>query len=117
MFSENQTTGQGPRPKCLLAYIHSYINGHGRPWTSSDPNLKIRPGPGQFAGSCGVLLPTTEQKAFVAGGLGLPNDTDNVADQTEPRSVITLVVQGALFQGALRIIQALVNCDCAGAPT
>ena len=68
MFGNRQTTGQSPRPKSLPIYISWYINGYGRPWTPLDVNPKMRHVHGQFAGSGGVLLPTTEQKAFVAGG-------------------------------------------------
>ena len=45
-------------------YINWYINGYGRPWTPVDVNPKMRHVHGQIAGSEGVLLPTTEQKAF-----------------------------------------------------
>jgi hypothetical protein len=48
------------------AYINWYINGYGRPWTPSDVNPRIRPVHGQIEGIGGVLLTTTEQKAFVA---------------------------------------------------
>jgi hypothetical protein len=66
MLGVLHTTDQSPRPKSLLVYISWYINGYGRPWTSSDPNPRMRPNRGQFAGSGGVLPATTEQKAFVA---------------------------------------------------
>jgi hypothetical protein len=58
-------TGQSPRLKILLAYISWYINDYGPPWTSPDVNPRIRPNPGQIAGTGGVLLTTTEQKVFV----------------------------------------------------
>jgi hypothetical protein len=61
-----QTAGQGPRPKSLPIYISWYINGYGRPWTSSDVNPRISPVHGRIAGSCGLLPVTTEQKTFVA---------------------------------------------------
>ena len=63
MFGNRQTTGQSPRPKSLPIYISWYINGYGRPWTPLDVNPKMGPVHGQFAGSEGVLHPTTEQKA------------------------------------------------------
>jgi hypothetical protein len=59
-------TGQSPRLKILLAYISWYINDYGRPWTSPDVNPRIRPTPGQIAGTGGVLLTTTDQRTFVA---------------------------------------------------
>jgi hypothetical protein len=52
-----------PATEDPLVYIHSYINDYGRPWTSSDVNLRIRPVHGQIAGTCEVLLVTTEQMA------------------------------------------------------
>ncbi len=57
-----------PRPvgacgrRALGIYISYYINGYGRPRTSSDLDRKIRPRPGQPAGSGGVLPATTDQK-------------------------------------------------------
>jgi hypothetical protein len=45
-----------------LTYINRYIDGYGRPWTSSDLNPKMRPGPGQIAGSRAGLLATTDLK-------------------------------------------------------
>jgi hypothetical protein len=42
MFGSGQIAGQRPRPKSLPIYISWYINGYGRPWTSSDVNLRIR---------------------------------------------------------------------------
>jgi hypothetical protein len=63
MFGSRQTVRQRPRPKSLQIYISWYINDYGRPWTSSDPNPKMRHVPGQIAGSGGVLPVTTEQKA------------------------------------------------------
>jgi hypothetical protein len=45
------------------AYINWYINGYGRPWTSSNPNPTMRPDHGQIAGSCGVLPVTTDHMA------------------------------------------------------
>jgi hypothetical protein len=56
-------TGQSPRLKILLAYISWYINDYGRPWTFPNVNPRIRPDPGQIAGTGGVLLTTTDQKA------------------------------------------------------
>jgi hypothetical protein len=64
MFGGRRTTGHSLQPESLLTYISWYINGYGRPWTPLDMNPKMRPIYGQFAGSEGVLLPTTEQKAF-----------------------------------------------------
>jgi hypothetical protein len=58
--------GQSPQTTSSRVYINWYINGYGRPWTSVDPNLTMRPDHGQIADSCGVLLVTTEQMAFVA---------------------------------------------------
>jgi hypothetical protein len=60
MFGGGQIAGQMPRPKSLPIYISWYINGYGRPWTSSDVNPKIRPLHGQIAGTGGVLLATTD---------------------------------------------------------
>jgi hypothetical protein len=63
MFASGQIAGQMLRPKSLPIYISWYINGYGRPWTSSDVNPKIRPVHGQISGTSGVLLATTDQKA------------------------------------------------------
>jgi hypothetical protein len=62
MFGSGQIAGQRPLPKSLPIYISWYINGYGRPWTSSDVNPKIRPVHGQIPGTGGVLLATTDQK-------------------------------------------------------
>jgi hypothetical protein len=45
--SENQVLGRGtagrsPRTRNALIYINWYINGYGRPWTSSDVNTNMR---------------------------------------------------------------------------
>jgi hypothetical protein len=61
MFGSGQIAGQRPRPKSLPIYISWYINGYGRPWTSSDVNPKIRPVHGQIPCTGGVLLATTDQ--------------------------------------------------------
>jgi hypothetical protein len=41
-------------------YISWYINDYGQPCMSSDVNPKISPVHGKIAGSCGVLLATTD---------------------------------------------------------
>ena len=56
MFVSRQTAGQRPRPKSLLIYISWYINGYGRPWTSSDVNPRISPVHGQIAGFYGGCM-------------------------------------------------------------
>jgi hypothetical protein len=63
MFGSRQTAGQSPRPKSLPAYISWYINGYGRPWTSSDVSPRIGPVHGPIAGIGRALLVTTDQKA------------------------------------------------------
>jgi hypothetical protein len=63
VLGERTNNGQSSRPKCTLAYINCYINGCGRPWTSLDLNPEMRPGPGQPAGSGGVLPATTDHMA------------------------------------------------------
>lgn len=63
MFGSRQTAGQSTRPKTLPIYISSYINDYGQPWTSSDPNPKMRFVYGRIAGSCRMLLATTDQMA------------------------------------------------------
>jgi hypothetical protein len=78
-------TGQSPRLKILLAYISWYINDYGRPWTSPDVNPRIRPNPGQIAGTGGVLLTTTEQKA------SSPFLSDRRAIVNPLRVVITII--------------------------
>jgi hypothetical protein len=52
-------------PASVPIYISWYINDYGRPWTPLDVNPRIRHVHGQIAGTGGVLLMTTEQKAFV----------------------------------------------------
>ncbi len=42
------TADQSPPPRSALPYINWYINGYGPPWTSSDPNPKIRPNHGRI---------------------------------------------------------------------
>jgi hypothetical protein len=75
MLGGRHTAGQSPWPKSLPIYISWYINDYGRPWTSSDVNPMIRPVHGQIAGTGGVLLATTEQKAsgIWTGGNRLPD--------------------------------------------
>ncbi len=53
----------GAPDKDLLAYISCYINGYGRPRTSSDLDPRIRPDLGQIAGSRGTVRVTTDQMA------------------------------------------------------
>jgi hypothetical protein len=65
MFVSRQTTNQRPPPKAVPIYISCYINEYRRPWTTSDVNPKMGHAHGQIAGPDGVLLPTTEQKAFL----------------------------------------------------
>jgi hypothetical protein len=60
MFGSRQTAGPSPRPESLPVYISSYINGYGRPWTSSDPNPRISPVHGQIACGSGALPATTD---------------------------------------------------------
>lgn len=61
-LTENQMLGsrQGaclsPRSKSLRVYISWYINGHGQPWTSSDPNPKMRPDHGRRCTWSGVCI-------------------------------------------------------------
>jgi hypothetical protein len=55
--------GASPPPS-LPAYISWYINGYGRPWTSSDVNPRISSVHGPIAGHGGALPATTEQKEF-----------------------------------------------------
>ena len=62
VFGAVHPAGQSPPTRRALAYIHWYINGYGRPRTSTDPNPTMRPDHGQIAGSCGVLPMTTEQR-------------------------------------------------------
>jgi hypothetical protein len=66
MFRNKQTADGSPPPKIVLVYISWYINGCGRPCTSSDVNLRISHVHGQIVGPGGVLPVTTEQKAFAA---------------------------------------------------
>src|SRR5690349_13912566 len=58
-----QTAGQSPDRRADLIYISWYINGYGRPRTLLDVNSNVRYIHGQFAGSAGALLPTTNQMA------------------------------------------------------
>ena len=43
MLDCRQSAGPSPRSKSLPVYISWYINDYGPPWTSSDPNPKMRP--------------------------------------------------------------------------
>lgn len=48
MLSGVHSADQSPRPRSALPYSNWYINGYGPPWTSSDPNPKIRPHHGRI---------------------------------------------------------------------
>jgi hypothetical protein len=43
MLAAVHSAGRSPRTRSALTYINWYINGYGRPWTSSDPNPTMRP--------------------------------------------------------------------------
>src|SRR5437588_6300325 len=71
-LTESQRFGAGRQPveacdqRASLIYISWYINDYGCPWTPSDVIPRITLVYRQVAGSEGVLLPTTDQKASVA---------------------------------------------------
>jgi hypothetical protein len=91
MFGGRNTAGPSPRPESLLTYISWYINGYGRSWTPLDVNPKMRPVYGQFAGSEGVLLAATEQKAFLGNMWGRPG-RDHTCGTLLPNSLVVPVM-------------------------
>jgi hypothetical protein len=64
MFRNKQTADESPPSKIVLVYISWYINDYGRPWTSSDVNLRISHVHGQIAGPGVGLHATMEQKVI-----------------------------------------------------
>jgi hypothetical protein len=63
MFGSRQAASRRPRPK-KHPYLHQLVHhGYGRPWIPLDVNPKMRHVHGQFAGSGGVLLATTDLMA------------------------------------------------------